>query len=266
MIIIGEKINASIPSIKSIIQGRDDKNLVALAEVQAASGVNYIDVNIATGEGTRDDEILSMRWAVETIQRKVDTPLSIDSADPAVLEEGLMARDGRPCLINSTKAEDSSLREIVPMTIEYDAPLVALALDEKGIPEDVKGRLAACEKIADVSLKLGLPMEKIYFDPLVLPIVTDIRQGLITLNTLSEIKKKIPGSRTVIGLSNVSYGLPSRSRLNAAFLHMAIYEDLDAVILDPLDTDLILAVKAAEALVGKDRHCRRYARALRKES
>jgi 5-methyltetrahydrofolate corrinoid/iron sulfur protein methyltransferase len=97
----------------------------------------------------------------------------------------------------------------------------------------------------------------------VLPVSTDIRQGCVTLDTLAAVKKEFPAAKTVMGLSNVSYGLPERARLNIAFLHMAVFAGLDAAIMDPLDRDLTAAVRAAEALVGKDRHCRRYTRAFR---
>ena len=136
-------------------------------------------------------------------------------------------------------------------------------MDEAGIARTVEGRLRACEKIAAACEKHGVSSETLYLDPLVIPVSTDIKQGLVTLNTIVEIKKRLPAVKTVIGLSNVSYGLPGRTGLNAAFLHMAIYAGLDAAIMDPFDKALMGAVKIAEVLVGKDRHCRRYTRAFR---
>lgn len=263
MLIIGEKINASVPAIKSIILDRDHNKLLGIAQAQADAGATHIDINVGTGLGSRQDEISSMIWAIETIQQKMETPLCIDSADPVVLEAGLKARDGRQSLINSTKADDESLREIVPLAVHYQTPLVALSMDEQGIPKTVEDRLTACKKITSVCLKSGLPLEDLYVDPLVIPISTDITQGLVTLNVLCEIKRSFPITRTVMGLSNISYGLPERTRLNAAFLHMAIFAGLDAVIMDPLIDEMIGAVKVAEVLVGKDRHCRRYTRTFR---
>lgn len=263
MIIIGEKINASLPGIKAIIEQENAVQLLELAKRQAAAGASFVDVNVGTGMGSREDEMASMQWAIETIQEEVDTPLCIDSADPAVLEAGLRARNGRPGLINSTKADDKDLELVVPLARQYQAPLVALAMDETGIPKTVEGRLRACEKIANACEKSGVSLDTLYFDPLVLPVSTDVKQGLVTLNTIAEIKRQFAVAKTVMGLSNVSYGLPGRIRLNTAFLHMAIYADLDAAILDPLDEGLMGAVKIAEVLVGKDRHCRRYTRMFR---
>ena len=263
MIIIGEKINASIPKSKVIIQERDEKQLLELAKSQAAAGADFIDVNVGTGVGSREDEIRTMEWAVETIQQEIDTPLCIDSADPAVLEAGIKARNGKPSLINSVKAEEENLEQVIPLAGNYNVPIVALAMDETGIPMDMEGRINACEKIATACEKYGVPLESVFFDPLVLPVSTDIKQGMVTLNTIVEIKKKFPAAKTIMGLSNVSYGLPARARLNIAFLHMSIFAGLDAAITDPLNKDLMDAVKTAEVLVGKDRHCRKYTRAFR---
>ena len=266
MIIIGEKINASIPKSKVIIQERDEKQLLELARNQAAAGADFIDVNVGTGVGSREDEILSMEWAVETIQQEVDTPLCIDSADPAVLEAGIKARDGRPSLINSVKAEEENLEQVVPMAGNYNTPIVALAMDETGIPTSVEGRMRACEKITTVCEKYGVSLEFVYFDPLVLPVSTDVKQGVVTLHTIMEIKKSFSTAKTIIGLSNISYGLPARARLNIAFLQMAIFAGLDAAIIDPFNENLMDAVKIAEVLAGKDRHCRKYTRAFRVQS
>lgn len=264
MITIAEKINGTLASVKTVIQDRDRERLLNLAKEQAGAGAFYIDVNVGTGLGSREDEIEAMKWAVETIQQEVKTPLCIDSADPAVLESGLKSRNGRPSLINSAKAEQESLEEVVPLASTYSAPLIALTMDESGIPKTVDDRLRAAEKVVSACESFGVPIEDIFFDLLVMPISTDVKHGLKTLAAITGVKKQFPGCRTVLGISNVSYGLPGRGRLNAAFLCMAVYAGLDAAIIDPLDNAISAAVKTAELLVGKDRHCRKYMRAFRK--
>lgn len=263
MIVIGEKINSSIPEVREIIMGRDEQLLVELAKKQAEAGADFIDINVGTGLGTPRDEVLAMNWAVGTIQLELKTPLSIDSPDPTVIAAGLLTRDGRPSLINSVKAEQECMEQVLPLARKHDASVVALAMDESGIPISTQERLRACDKIAAACLKYEVPLESVFFDPLVLPVSTDIRQGTVTLSTLMDIKKMFPETKTVVGLSNVSYGLPQRERLNRAFLHMAVFAGLDAAIMDPLDTELMNAVKTANVLVGKDRHCRKYTRAFR---
>ncbi|MDH3542301.1 MAG: dihydropteroate synthase [Desulfobulbaceae bacterium] len=260
MIFIAEKINGSIPSAKEIIEQKDTTKLLALVEVQALAGADYIDVNVGTGSGNQLDEIEAMHWAVTSIQEKFDVPLCIDSADPKVLAAGLAARDGRPALINSTKGSDKYIAAIVPLASEYNAPLVCLAMDEDGIPKTVDKRVAACEKIAVACVKNGVALENLYFDPLVLPVATDVQQGLVTLDTIRAIKKSLPQSKTVMALSNISFGLPQRKIFNTAFFHMAIFAGLDGAILNVLDHELVGGAKTAEAIMGRDRHCRRYSR------
>lgn len=263
MIIIGEKINATIKRVKAIVENRDAEGLIEIAKAQAEAGADIIDVNVGTGSGTQADEVDAIQWAVELIQQQVDKPLCIDSADRAVIEAGLKAMDGRQSMINSVKAEETNMDEIIPLAKEFDSMLVALPMDEKGIPATVDERVAVCRKLITCCEKHGFGQDKLFFDPLVLPISSDITQGMITLNSLSAIKKTFPGSKTVMGLSNVSYGLPERKKLNAGFLYMAIYAGLDAVIANPQDADIIMAIRVAEALTGKDPRCRRYARAMR---
>lgn len=264
MIVIGEKINATRPSVGRIIERRDDARLAALAVGQAQTGAAYIDVNVGTGNGTRANEVEAVRWAVDTVQRHVDTPICIDSADPAVIEAGLESVRDRPAMVNSVKAEKHALDSIVPLAAAHGASLIALAMDENGIPDTVEKRLAACNRIARVCGEAGLGPEKLFFDPLVMPISTDIHSGKVTLDTLQSVKRDLPGAKTVTGLSNVSFGLPERSRVNAAFLQMCIFAGLDAVILDPTDAALTAAVTTGEVLVGRDRHCRRYTRKFRR--
>jgi 5-methyltetrahydrofolate corrinoid/iron sulfur protein methyltransferase len=264
MITIAEKINATIPAAKIIIESRDTAALLDLAVRQAEAGASYIDVNVGTGSGTGADEITAMQWAVTTIQEKIDTPLCIDSADPAVLEAGLAVRGGRPSLINSTKATVENLAAVVPLAARFGFPMVGLAMDEAGIPKTAEGRLAACRTIVAACAARNVPEENIYFDPLVVPVSTDINQGAVTLETLAAIKKTFPRAGTVMAVSNISFGLPRRKIINSAFLHMAIAAGLDGAILNIFDEELLGAIRAAEVLVGKDRHCRRYTRSFRK--
>lgn len=264
MITIAEKINATIPSVKKIIENRDEEKLIELARSQAEAGAHYLDVNVGTGSGTQEDEMEAMAWAVTTIQEEVDTPLCIDSADFKVLEAGLKVRAERPALINSTKGSDKFINDVVPLAKEYDKPLVGLAMDEEGIPKSVEKRVAACLKIADGCDRFGVATSNLFFDPLVLPVATDISQGKVTLDTITAIKQAIPQAKTVMAVSNVSFGLPKRKIFNTAFLHMAIMAGLDAAILSVLDQDLVGAAKTAEAALGRDRHCRKYSRFWRK--
>jgi len=260
MFTIAEKINATIPSVKEMIEQRDGQALIELARRQAAAGADYLDINVGTGSGSGQDEIEAMRWAVELVQAELETPLCIDSADPAVLQAGLAARGERPAIINSTKGSDHYLDSVVPLAKEFDKPIVGLAMDEKGIPKTVEERVAACAKIVAACDRYGVPRERIHFDPLVLPVSTDVTQGLVTLETIRAIKKEFAACKTVMAVSNVSFGLPKRAVFNTAFLHMALFAGLDGAIMNVLNEQLMGAVRTGEAALGRDRHCRKYSK------
>ena len=264
MIVIGEKINATLSPVKTMILNRDADNLIDLARRQAKAGADFIDVNVGTGVGSREDEMDSMKWALECIHSAVETPVCIDSADPQVIETGLNLLNGKSTMINSVNAEARSLEAVMPLAAQSRSLLIALAMDEHGISTRESDRIECCEKIYNACQDYGVLPENVFVDPLVMPVGTDIRSAAVTLNILASVKNSFSGIRTVTGLSNVSYGLPSRRRLNMAFLYMCIAAGLDAAIVDPLDGELMDAVKTGEVLAGRDRHCRKYLRAFRK--
>lgn len=263
MVIIGENINATIPRVRKMILEHDGDALVELARRQEAAGAAMVDVNVGTGEGTAEDEVRDMKWLVGLLAGKVKCKLCIDSADRAVLEAGIETGGEKVGMVNSVKATERNIAEVVPLAAKAGLPLVALAMDESGIPRDAAPRLKACEKILKGAEAFGLPAENLYFDPLVMPVSTDASQGAATLETLRGIRENFPDSRTVLALSNVSYGLPRRTLINQAMAHMAQYVGVDALLISPLDSALMTAVKAGEAVLGRDRHLRKYSRAAR---
>ena len=263
MLVIGERINASNRSVAEAIARRDEEHVANLARAQAAAGADFIDVNAGTGHGSVSDETETMKWLVEVVQAATDRPLAIDSAAPDVIEAALGKYQAERLIINSVTAEPARLASIGSLVAKRQAWLVALAMGAGGIPDSVEERLAACELIMTHLTRLGVQAEQVFFDPLVLPIAVDYRQGLITLRTIEEIRSRYPAARTVMGLSNISYGLPNRKLVNRAFLLMAAYAGLDAVILDPLDARLMSLIKVADMLTGKDPLCKKYVRAHR---
>ena len=263
MIIIGENINATIPRIKDLIVNHDEAALVELALRQEKSGANIIDINVATGIGTAEDEISDMKWLVELVMDKVDIKLCVDSADTPVLRAGIEAGGEKIGLINSVKATEHNIAEVLPLAAEYGLPVIALAMDESGIAADSITRLKACEKVIKGAETYKVPIENIFFDPLVMPVSTDIKQGAITLETLKGIKEEFPQAKTVLAVSNVSFGLQKRTLINQALIHMAQHLSVDALLVNPLNEEFMLAVKAGETVMGRDRHCRKYCRAVR---
>jgi len=264
MLVIGENINATNRSIAKAIIGRDAEFLTNLAKTQADAGADFIDVNVGTGQQNQEQQAASMEWLVDVVQEATDKPLAIDSDVPRVIEAALRKYQGKKIIINSVTAEPARLESIGPLAAEHQAWLVALAMGAEGIPDSAEQRLAACETIMTNLTQLGVPPEQVLFDPLVLPIAVDSSQGLVTLEALKQIKARFPTARTVMGLSNISFGLPNRALINRAFLLMAAYAGLDAVIINPLDAKAMSLIKVADTLTGKDPMCRNYTRAHRR--
>ena len=263
MLVIGENINATNKAVGEAITHRDKTFLEELAKAQAAAGADYIDVNAGTGR-TPKQEMADMEWLVGVVQAATDRPLVIDSDNPSVIEAGLRHYRGKSPIINSVNAESDRLSTLGYLAVEYDARLVALAMGTDGIPSSVEERLAACDRVMEGLSGSGVTPEQVLFDPLVLPVSVDSSQGLVTLRTLEEIKSRYPEAGTILGLSNISYGLPQRQVVNRAFLLMAAYAGLDAVILDPLDARIMGSVRVAQMLTGRDPYCKGYLRAHRK--
>ena len=264
MLVIGENINASNKSVGKAILNRDRRFIESLAKSQAAAGADFIDVNSGMGSGSPEYEAVSMEWLVEVIQEVTDRPLVIDTSSPSVIEAALHKYRGERLMVNSVTAEPEKLESIGSLVARHQAWLVALAMGANGIPSNVEERLAACEQIMAQLSRLGLEAEQIFFDPLVLPIAVDSTQGIVTLKTLEQIKSRYPAAKTVLGLSNISYGLPNRRLVNRSFLLMAAYAGLDAVIVNPLDAKMMSFIKVADMLTGKDPSCRGYIRAHRR--
>ena len=264
MIVIGEKINATIKSVGAAITSRDDGVIKELAISQALAGADFIDVNTGTGNLDLEQEKEAMAWLMDTVQAVTDKPLCIDSDRPQIIEAALGRYRGEQIIINSVTDEPEKLDAIGSAVAESKAYLVALAMGGAGVPTTVKERLDACERIITHLSRWGVQASQILFDALVLPVSVDSRQGLVTLRTIEAIKQRYPDARTVIGLSNVSYGLPNRKVINRAFLLMASYAGLDAAILDPLDAKMMSLIKVAGVLTAKDTSCRAYLNAHRK--
>ena len=242
MLIIGEKINASIEAVGKAILDRNVEFITELAKAQEAAGADFIDVN-AGGEVSQGKE--SIKWLVETIQSVTQKPLSIDSDNPEVIKAGIEVYGERDLIVNSVSAEPERLYTVGPLAAERKAKVIALAMGAEGIPDNVEQRLEDCETIMDALTGMGIKEEQVYFDPLVMPVSVGPRNGIVTLQTIEEIKARFPNSKTVVGLSNISFGLPDRRLLNHSFLMLAFQAGLDAAIMDPLDRKLMSAVKIA---------------------
>jgi cobalamin-dependent methionine synthase I len=260
MIIIGERINTSRSGVAPMVQQRDTNGIVEMARVQKEAGANLIDVNCGT---LLENEADSLEWLVKTIQSELEIPLSLDSPNPVAISKALQVHNGK-AMINSISLEKERLNGLLPIISEYECSVIALAMDDNGIPETVEERYAIACKLVEELTRVGLALNDIYLDPLVRPISTGEENGRIVLETIHQVMDGFPGIHTVCGLSNISYGLPERRLLNQAFLMLAMGAGLDAAIVDPLDRRLVGLMRAGETLRGNDGYCRQYLAAFRR--
>jgi len=260
MIIIGEKINTSIKAISPAVENKDTAKVQEIALKQAEAGADYIDVNCGTFP-YREIELLE--WLVNTVQEVTDVPLCIDSPNPEALRAALKAYKGKKPLINSVTAEKSRFESIFPLVTEYNTSIIALCMDDNGMPETADQRLKIADWLINTMTKSGVDISDIYIDPMVRPVATGTQYGLVALETIRRVMTEYPGVHTTCGLSNVSFGLPARKIINQTFLISAIAAGLDSAILNPMDKVLISFVYSAELLIGKDDFCMNYLSAFR---
>ncbi|MGE5249955.1 MAG: dihydropteroate synthase, partial [Bacteroidota bacterium] len=259
MLIIGEKLNGTLKKTAAAINARDAAYIQDLARRQADAGAGYLDVNAGTGTGNEVDDLV---WLVETVQAAVDTPLCLDSADPLALKAGMVCVRQTP-MVNSISGEASRLDGILPLVAQQGSPVIALLLDDRGIPPDVQGRVNVAHDILERTRQAGLPDEKVYIDPLAMAIATQTESALIALETMRVLRSEFPRVKFSIGLSNISFGLPLRTLVNQAYLAQLLAAGLDAAIINPLEQGLMNMLYATELILGRDRYCKKYTSAFR---
>lgn len=260
MKIIGEKINGTRKLVAQAIAGRDGGFIKDLAVKQAEAGSTWLDVNAGTHPDQEPDDLV---WLIETIQPEVDIPLCLDSANPEALQVAIAAVDKTP-MINSISAEPERLDRILPLVAAHGCKVIALAMDDKKIPETYEKRLEVIDVVMAATQAAGVPDDRVYVDPLAMTIATANQSAVMACDTIRTVKAKYPKVHFTMGLSNISYGLPARKQINRTFLTLAMQAGLDSAILDPLDRELQAAILTTELLLGKDRHCLNYVRASRK--
>ncbi len=256
-VIIGEKINPT--GIKKLGQALVEQNfdyVKLLAQRQVAWGADVLDVNVGHPQ---IDEADIMPKVVQAIISVLDVPLCIDSNEPKILEAGLKYAPGKP-LVNSVNGEEKQLSTVLPIVKDRGAAVIGLTIGEEGIPAMPEGRLAAAGIIIERCAKMGIPVEDIIIDPLVMTIGHNSNAGLVTLKTIELIRKEY-GVNISLGASNVSFGLPDRHSVNSAFLALAMQAGATISITDPIK--LGSSIKAIDLLLSKDANSMRYLKYFR---
>jgi len=249
-VIIGERINptgrksllAELKEGKFDIVKRD-----AVAQVEAGAAI--IDVN--AGVPGADEEPL-LREMMKAVMEVTDAPLCIDTADNTALEAALSIYEGK-ALVNSVNGEEARLESVLPLVKEYDASVIALCMDDDGIPPTAEDRFKVAAKMIERADKLGIAADRLIIDPLALTMGSDHNAGKIAIDTIRKVVAEF-GVNVTMGASNISFGLPDRPTINATFISMSILAGLTCPITNPLEDEVNLAIQAADLVMGRDEY------------
>lgn len=259
MIIIGEKINGSIPSVAKAIAERDAEFIKERARIQAEANATFIDCCASVPEA---EEVETLKWMIDCIQEVTDLPISVDSPSTKVLAE-VFPYCKRPGLINSVSMEGDKIDTIFPLIADTDWQVIALCSDDSGIPKTAADRLRVFDNIMAKAKEYGIKPSRIHIDPLVEMLCTS-ENGIDTnVEVISTVRAKYPDIHITAAVSNISFNLPMRKYINLGFTVLAMNAGLDSGILDPTNRDLLGVIYATEALLGEDDYCMEYIGAYR---
>ena len=259
MIIIGEKINGSIPSVAKAIADRDEEHIKKLAKDQSEAGANFIDVCASVED---DIEVETMKWLIELVQSVTDTPIAIDSPNARTCVE-CMQYCNKPGIINSVSGEGDKMEVVFPVIADTKWQVVALLNGNTGIPKTAKDRLDVFHQIMEEAKKYNIAPNRIHIDPLVEMLCTSEDGISMVEEVMTSIKAEYPTIHITGAVSNISFNLPMRKLVNQAFVVLSMKAGMDSAVLNPLDRNMMGMIYATEACLGLDDYCMEYITAYR---
>ncbi|MBI5118260.1 dihydropteroate synthase [Candidatus Poribacteria bacterium] len=249
MFVIGERLNGMFLDVRKGIQTKDKSIIHKVALDQVKAGANALDINVGPAS---DKPLETMVWLIETVQEVTNITLSIDTPKFDVMKAGLQACTKNPILMNSTKGEEAKLDKYMPLAKEYNASIIGLCINEKGIPKDVNSRVETAALIAAKAMEHGVEMDRVYIDPIVMPANVAQEQSKIVLESMSQFRLlSDPPPHIVVGLSNLGQGARERELLTRTWIVMGVFNGLDAAIMDAADKEMMDAFITAELLMSK---------------
>ncbi len=259
MIIVGEKLNGSIPSMKKAIEERNEKRIRSLAVKQEDAGADYLDVCASVPEAVEEE---TLKWMLELVQDASDLPICLDSPSPDTIVKA-MQYVKKPGLINSVSMEGDKISKVFPAIAGTGWKCIALCSDENGIPDSAEKRLQVFDRILAEADKYGISHDRLFIDPLVEMLCTS-EDGISTVvETIKGIRARDKKVHIIGAISNISFNLPARALINQTFATLAIAAGMDAGILDPMNREMMGAIFATEACMGLDDYCMEYIGAFR---
>jgi 5-methyltetrahydrofolate--homocysteine methyltransferase len=258
--IIAERINMTRKRIKEKVFARDADYIARQVTRQEQAGATHIDVN-AGADPEREAE--DMAWLTKVASAATELPLCYDSTSAKALEEGLSLCNRPGTIINSITGEKDRLDNILPLVKEHGTGVIALTMDDSGMPENLEGRMAITCKIAEAVGAEGIGLDRVHFDHLVRPAATNPGQAHHILEAVRATREEFPNAHIALGLSNISYGLPERNNINRAFFAMLIAAGADGAMIDPCEEGMMNTLLSARAALGLDDFCMEYITAYR---
>ena len=253
-VIIGERINPTGKSkFKAALRENNIEYILSEGLAQEDNGAHILDVNVGLPE---IDEAEMMARVVTRLQGVTALPLQIDTSDPVAMERGMRLYNGKP-MLNSVSGKQESMQAVFPLVRKYGGVVVGLTLDENGIPDTAEGRVQIAKKIYETAAEYGISRDDIVIDGLAMTISSDSRSALVTLETLRRVRDEL-GGKTILGVSNISFGLPQREIINANFFTMALQNGLSCAIINPNSDAMMRAYRSFLALTGQDPQCAGY--------
>jgi 5-methyltetrahydrofolate corrinoid/iron sulfur protein methyltransferase len=259
LIIIGEKINGTIPGVKKAIEERDEEFIFSLAVKQAEAGADFIDICAGTDPAV---EVETLKWLMDIVQDAVDKPLCIDSPNPRTIES-VFPYARRAGILNSVSEEGDKGEIIFPLIQGTQWQVIGLTCDNNGIPGDVQTRVDIAVRLVKKAGQYDISPERLHLDPLVIALSTDNQSMLKFIEAVKGLKHACPSVKITSGLSNISFGMPLRRVVNQTFLTLALFVGMDSAILDPCNQEMMATLLATEALLGRDKFCRKFSNAYR---
>jgi len=259
MIIIGEKINGSIPVVAKAISEKDTEFIRNRARIQAEANSTYIDVCASVEETI---EVETLKWLIDLVQEVTDVPICIDSPSPQACVAAIPFCN-KPGLVNSVSLEGDKIDLIFPAIADSKWECIALLCDDKGIPNSVERRMEVFEGIMKKAKEYNIDPSRIHIDPLVVTLGTDGEALTTFVECCRQIKAQYPTIHITSGLSNISFGLPARKNINQTFMVLAMNAGMDSAIVDPTNRDMLGMIYATDALLENDEFCLEYIGAYR---
>lgn len=260
--LIAERINMTRKKMREKIWERDADYVIAEVKNQEAKGATHIDINAG---GDPSKEIEDMKWLTELVSQHTELPISFDSANPDALRAGLEICNRPGTIINSITAEQKRIKNTLPLVKEFNTHVIALTMDDTGMPPDLDARIKVADNLVTLFHENNISLERVHMDALAQPVSSNPDQVAHTINAIKYISDTYPEMHTMVGLSNVSYGVPQRIHVNRAFIVLLLNAGIDGAIIDTTADGMMGIVYAAQALLGKDDFCMNYITAARED-